>query len=70
MNANIKTPTVNVGATTPTVGAVIGGALGTLLNAKLGTLADPVLGGSIASFCSGLFAALFHWAHSKLGTPE
>jgi hypothetical protein len=57
--------TVNVPASTPTIGAMIGAGIAAVLTPKLGptaVFAQPAI--------VGFFTWLFHWGHSKLGTPE
>lgn len=63
-----STPVVNVPAATPTVGAILGAVVSTAVAPKVG--ADPMTQGAVASVITGLFTWLFHFAHSKLGTPE
>lgn len=53
-------------ASMPTLGAVIGSALGAYVSSKLG-LSDPLSGHAIVVVTTGLATALFHWVGTKLG---
>jgi hypothetical protein len=53
-------------ATLPTLGAVVGTALGRLVSAKLG-FTDPLLGDTITTIVAGAVTAAFHWAGTKFG---
>lgn len=53
----------------PTLGAVVGSALGALIVAKLGTT-DAVLGPSIVAAVTAGMTALFHWLGEKIGAPQ
>ena len=53
-------------ATLPTLGAVVGSALGAFINSKLGAL-DPLLGSTVVTVTTALVTALFHWAGTRLG---
>jgi tellurite resistance protein TehA-like permease len=69
MNTPIPvTPTaVNVPATTPTVGAIIGSIIA---GQVIPHVHDPIASQVVLSIITGLFAWVFHFAHAKLGTPE
>jgi hypothetical protein len=50
----------------PTLGAVVGSALGAFINSKLGPL-DPLLGPTVVTVTTAMVTALFHWFGTKLG---
>lgn len=56
-----------VPAATSTVGAVVGGLIAATVTAKT---QDPTYQVLAQSVIPAFFAALFHWAHAKIGTPE
>ena len=66
MNSPNPVP-VAVPAMTPTIGAIVGGIISTAVSAKVG---DPAAAYAINAAVPAFFAWLFHFAHSKLGTPE
>jgi hypothetical protein len=53
-------------ATLPTIGAIVGSALGKLISAKLG-FTDPLIGNTIDVVAAGLVTAVFHWVGTKFG---
>lgn len=59
---------VNVPASTPTLGAIVGGVVSNAVAMKVG--ADPLTQAAASTVVSSILAWLFHFAHSKLGTPE
>lgn len=61
-------PQVSVPASTPTLGAILGAVVSTAVATKVG--ADPVAQGAVSTVITGFMTWLFHFAHSKLGTPE
>lgn len=66
----LNTPTnktVNVPASTTTVGAILGGILASTLAPHI---QDPLGAGAVTAAITGLMTWLFHLAHTKLGTPE
>jgi hypothetical protein len=67
MNSPPPTPLTPTQASLPTIGAVLGSGLGSVLVDKLGL--DPVAAGSVIAGCTALATALFHWIGSKLGVP-
>ena len=64
----VKDPQVNVPASTPTLGSLIGGILGIALTAPAASIGIPPL--VVSPILSSLGAWLAHFLHSKLGTPE
>ena len=68
MNSPLREPQVNVPATTPTVGAAIGGVLGAILVPAAASVGIPPV--VVAPILATFGAWLAHILHSKLGTPE
>jgi hypothetical protein len=71
MNAVNPSPQVNVGPTTPTVGALIGAVIAQSASAAIagatGGILPPIV---TVPAITGLTTWLAHWLHTKLGTPE
>lgn len=59
-------PLTTTQATLPTIGAVVGTAIGKLISAKLG-FSDPLIGDTITTVVAGAVTAAFHWAGTKFG---
>lgn len=59
---------VNVPASTPTIGAVLGGIVAGAVAAKNPNNAEVTY--AATTVIPAFIAWLFHFAHSKLGTPE
>ncbi len=53
-------------ATLPTLGSIIGSALGALITAKVAPH-DPLVGSTIVTLTTGLITGLFHLVGTKLG---
>lgn len=53
--------------TAPTLGAVIGAAIGTALVTVTGLEKQPVLAGALVTGVVGLFTSVFHWIGTKAG---
>lgn len=62
----VPVPLTTTQATLPTLGSIVGGALGSILAAKLAP-GDPLVGPAIITAVSGLFTGLFHLLGTKLG---
>lgn len=61
------TPTATaVNATAPTLGSLLGSALGVFLATKSGA-ADPLVGNAIVVATTTFVTGLFHWLGGKLG---
>lgn len=73
MNTPAPLPPASAGnpvtASGPTLGSIIGGALGIVAATKLGLNPTDITGGAVVSGIAGLFTALFHWGSQKLGVP-
>ena len=65
--ADPNAPQVNVPVATPTIGAIIGGIAGMAIATKV---PDPIAQNAIMGAVAGFVTWLFHFAHSKIGTPE
>lgn len=67
----VNSGTVNVPAITPTAGALVGGLAATLASAPIAAATGGLLPPTVTvPVITGFFTWLFHFAHSKLGTPE
>lgn len=64
--APVPAPLNPTQASLPTVGAIVGAALGKLIGAKLG-FTDPLIGDTITTVAAGAVTALFHWVGTKFG---
>jgi uncharacterized membrane-anchored protein len=60
-------PVTATQASLPTVGSLVGSALGSVLADQLGL--DAVNAASVIAGCTALMTAAFHWIGSKLGAP-
>lgn len=65
-SAAAPAPLTTTQAAMPTLGAVVGAAIGKLISAKLG-FTDPLVGDTIVTLASGAFTALFHLLGTKFG---
>ncbi len=54
-------------AAAPTLGSIIGSALGAYLTSKLAP-SDPLLGSALVSVVTGVVTGLFHLVATKLGS--
>jgi hypothetical protein len=59
-------PLTTTQATLPTLGSILGSALGTIVAAKIAP-GDALFGPAIISAVTGLFTGLFHLIGTKLG---
>lgn len=59
-------PLNGVQMTMPTLGAILGSALGQYLSVKAGST-DPLMGQAIVTATSALVTGVFHWAGLKIG---
>lgn len=68
MNSPNPVPQVQVPASTPTIGALLGSIIASAVAVKVG--ADPVTQGAVVTGITTFTTWLAHFLHSKLGTPE
>lgn len=54
-------------AALPTLGSMLGSLVGTVIVAKTGLAADPVLAGTVLTGLAGLFTGVFHWLGTRIG---
>lgn len=64
-NLPATAPQFNVPPSTPTIGALLGGTIGTLVAGAV-----PAIAPIAQVVFPTLFAWLFHVMHARLGTPE
>lgn len=62
----VSSPLTPAQAAMPTIGSIVGAAVGKLISAKLG-FTDPLVGDTIVTVAAGVVTALFHWAGTTLG---
>lgn len=67
MNTPSPGPAPPTPAAIPTLGSILGSVLGTVVVAKTGLGADPILGGTVITAITGLFTGVFHWLGTKIG---
>lgn len=70
MNTPIPPRSPGTGTTPPalpTLGAMLGSIVASVLLANGKISSDPMLGGAIITSITGLFTAGFHWLGTKLG---